>query len=772
MKNNYLTSTDEKKKVLSPKKIIKIKNFQNSKVVIDNLNEKNNFELKWEKINYTLKKEEKKILKNINGRARSGRILGIIGPSGGGKTSLLDILYGKIKKNNNNRIEKNLFLNKKKIKSIKKISTYLEKEPLLYDYLTIEENIKFSADINISKISSIKKKQKIKRIIKNFGLTRVKNTKINTIFGEKVSGGEKQRTYLASQLIILKKIIFLDEPTTGLDSKSSLKIIEGLKNITVENNLICILTIHKPIPEVFVNLDDICVLSEGSVIFFGERESFFGYLKNQLDLELPRFYSPIEFFLDFVNVDFKIESEKRKIIDFFKIKWEKEEEKDFKSLLVIKAFKENNNKELTDDEKLAKKNNINKIKDLTNKNHTKNLEEKEIQETKEYNNKEDNNNEGKEIKEFKENNNKDDNNNEELIYDEKLFKKNKINEIKDKNFKKELKEKDLKEKDLKEKELEKKKEKQKKSQYIKITNSITATKTIVKKKSKFPRSFYTQIKILTKRNFKLAYRNPILYMSRLIIHIILAFLLSSCFYKVKNDQRDIHDKFSFLFFSAFFPGIFASITIIPLIKEKKIFKREYTNKSYSIFSFIISKYIIIMLSLFIINLLYTLILYFLSNLQKNFFKGFIFFLAEYIFLLVVETFHFFIISISSKIEIILTLSLFVNTLFAISLGFFKKLIYMPKFFLFFHYLSFEKYIYEILIKNEFDDLFFNCDSFFGNCLCYFERENLNECKMSSYDVLEDYGYNEISIFWWFGILGVMFFIYLLLGMVILKKSVK
>ena len=470
--------------------------------------------------------------------------------------------------------------------------------------------------------------------------------------------------------------------------------------------MISILVIHQPPPCVLDFIDDLCILSEGEIIFFGKRADFLGYLQ-RLDIVVPVFYSAIEYFLDYVNCDYGDVFRKKKDIKRFLQVWREIEEK--RNLLGYCSDDSEENPFLTEEEKKFSMD-LNKMIEKDNIFKTEETDVEFLQS--QYNQK-------------------------------KKF--NKINEEKEKN-----------------------------SNKIKNSNiqELQTKNNKIENKKKFPRSFFTQIKLLTKRNIKLSYRNPIYYIFRLIIYILLAFLLSSCFRTVENKQKNIRDKFSFIFFAAFFPGIFAAVTILPFLKERKIFKKEYSNNSYSIFAYVIARFIIVIISLFIIVFLYTLILYPLSNLKQNFYNGLIFFLAEYIFLIVVETFHFMIISYSGNINVVLPISLFVNILFAISLGFFKKLKYMPKYLYFFHYVSFEKYVYEIFIKNEFEDLFYLCDQFGDICSCYFERNNLDQCEMTGLDILKDYEYDDISILFWFGVLGFMFVFYLIFGMIFLKKAVK
>ena len=305
--------------------------------------------LDWKNLCYTLqiKKKNKDILKNLNGKIQSGNILGIIGPSGSGKSTFLDLLANRKDKK---KMKGDIFFNSKKISEIKYISSYVKQKEVLLTNLTVYENIKYSAELNISKktiekenkkISYIKEQftknsknlkkseqnkinKRIVQIIKDFGLEKIKNSKIGNIINRGISGGEKRRTYIATQIISYKNIIFLDEPTSGLDSASSYYIIKAIKEIAKKNNLIIILTIHQPCPNVFNFLDKIMVLGNGRNLFFGHRIKLKDYFKS-LGYFKPMYESVTDYVLDLININFGDRYVKEKRIEEFGRQWEKYE---------------------------------------------------------------------------------------------------------------------------------------------------------------------------------------------------------------------------------------------------------------------------------------------------------------------------------------------------------------------------------------------------------------------------------------------------------------
>ncbi|KRX09321.1 P-loop containing nucleoside triphosphate hydrolase [Pseudocohnilembus persalinus] len=131
----------------------------------------------------------KRILNKVSGYVKPGEILYIMGPSGGGKTTLLDFLCNRTKQTPEN----NVFLNKRKWteKEFKKIARYCQQHPLLYEVLTVKETLDFAAGF-FTKSAKLRN-QRVERVIELLGLVQQANTKIGGMFYRGISGGQKQR---------------------------------------------------------------------------------------------------------------------------------------------------------------------------------------------------------------------------------------------------------------------------------------------------------------------------------------------------------------------------------------------------------------------------------------------------------------------------------------------------------------------------------------------------------------------------------------------------
>lgn len=182
-----------------------------------------------------------------------GTLFGLLGVNGAGKTTLISILSGLIAPDSGDAIIEGYSINKE-INKIKKIINVSTQETSVALNLTVKENFNFFADVyNIEN-----KQEKIKEIINVFNLENVINKKAKNL-----SGGYQRRLSIAIALITSPKVLFLDEPTLGLDvlaRRSLWEIISKLKG-----KCTIILTSHY-LEEIEHLCDKVAILSYGKVL--------------------------------------------------------------------------------------------------------------------------------------------------------------------------------------------------------------------------------------------------------------------------------------------------------------------------------------------------------------------------------------------------------------------------------------------------------------------------------------------------------------------------
>lgn len=207
----------------------------------------------------TKKFKEKVAVDEINLQIKKGELFALLGTNGAGKTTTIKMLSGLILPTSGDIEIENMDM-KKDIFKIKEILNVSPQETAIAPNLTVKENLEFMA--GVYQISN--KEKKIDELIKQFKLEEILNKRTKTL-----SGGWQRRLSIAISLINNPKILFLDEPTLGLDviaRKELWKVINELKGkITI------ILTTHY-MKEAESLSDRIGIMANGKLVDVGTSE--------------------------------------------------------------------------------------------------------------------------------------------------------------------------------------------------------------------------------------------------------------------------------------------------------------------------------------------------------------------------------------------------------------------------------------------------------------------------------------------------------------------
>ncbi|KAK9368703.1 hypothetical protein V1509DRAFT_622536 [Lipomyces kononenkoae] len=247
--------------------------------------------------NVTYGVNSKKILHGIQGIVRPGEIMAIMGASGAGKTSLLDILAHK---NKGGVIGGDILVNGFKVSEsqFKSITGFVDQEDALMPTLTVYETILNSALLRLPKtMSRNAKRLRVFETMNELGIMGIKDQFIGWEGHRGISGGEKRRVAIACELVTSPSILFLDEPTSGLDSFNAYNVVECLKSLAKNYKRTVIFTIHQPRSNIVALFDRLILLSRGQLVYSGLHDSCQEYFSS-IGCECPSGFNLADFLID------------------------------------------------------------------------------------------------------------------------------------------------------------------------------------------------------------------------------------------------------------------------------------------------------------------------------------------------------------------------------------------------------------------------------------------------------------------------------------------
>lgn len=213
-------------------------------------------------------KNGKIALQQFDFETHSGNLVGIMGPSGSGKTTLLNLMNGSIRPKFGEIQINNLEIHQNR-EQLKGCIGNVSQTDSLIENLTVYENLYSSARLSLEVQSKRELKKKIVELLKLMGLYEVRNLKVGSLLQKEISGGERKRLNIALELIREPSILFVDEPTSGLSSRDSEKIMDILKNIALSGKLVFIV-VHQPSSDIFKLFDHLIILdNDGYPIYDG-----------------------------------------------------------------------------------------------------------------------------------------------------------------------------------------------------------------------------------------------------------------------------------------------------------------------------------------------------------------------------------------------------------------------------------------------------------------------------------------------------------------------
>ncbi|CAL4962703.1 unnamed protein product [Urochloa decumbens] len=202
------------------------------------------------------------LLKGVSGSFRPGVLTALMGVSGAGKTTLMDVLAGR---KTGGYIEGDISISgyPKKQETFARISGYCEQNDIHSPQVTVYESLLFSAWLRLpGDVDSNKRKMFIEEVMELVELKQLRDALVGLPGVNGLSTEQRKRLTIAVELVANPSIIFMDEPTSGLDARAAAIVMRAVRN-TVNTGRTVVCTIHQPSIDIFEAFDDLFLMKRG-----------------------------------------------------------------------------------------------------------------------------------------------------------------------------------------------------------------------------------------------------------------------------------------------------------------------------------------------------------------------------------------------------------------------------------------------------------------------------------------------------------------------------
>ena len=253
-----------------------------------------------------IKDNTKYILKDVDFTAKPGQLVALLGSSGSGKTTMLDLIG--MRQGPEVIVDGEIYIGDEpqSRELVKRVLGYVMQDDYCLPHLTVRETFSYVAQMRLPKDMQKDAAENVERVISELGLRHVADMRVGNDAVRGISGGERRRVSVGIQLLMNPSILVLDEPTSGLDSFTAQNVVEFLSNLAHSTQRTIIMSIHQPRSEVFSYIDRVMLLTHGKCAYFGPTRDMIPYF-SKMGYECPELANPLDFYIDLIAINRKSE---------------------------------------------------------------------------------------------------------------------------------------------------------------------------------------------------------------------------------------------------------------------------------------------------------------------------------------------------------------------------------------------------------------------------------------------------------------------------------